>query len=363
MFTESVLNLAREKMARLLGKRDDLRRRGIFLICLMLITCGRLYLLKNEDIITVHSGYDDSLFIELGRSAFWWRPPDIASLIRLPVYPLWTWLCYQTGIPLYFGTNMLTIAASLFLVYALRELNLPRFACAAVYAAQLFEINAIDSMRRVGANNLYGILFLTTLAWMALALASTHRRQLSRVSGGLAVSLGLFAITRAESILATIPFLCFVAAFILREMMALGRKGISVHTLSAAGLLPALALVVAPLVVAAANKAAFGVFTSCSLTSSAFRAAMNHLLAVKPDKDIPYVPVTRDARKKAYAVSPTFAKLSPFLEGSPGRRWGGRGALSYHVAPEEIGGGWFFCIYFKFQGNPKNRQNILTNSR
>jgi hypothetical protein len=344
MFTESVFNLPRDKAAPLQGERESLRGRRIFFTCLILTTFGRLYLLRNEDIITVYSGYDDSLFVELGKYAFWWRPPDIASLVRLPVYPLWTWLCYQTSIPLYFGTNMLTIAASLFLVYALRKLHLPRFACTAVYAAQLFEINAIDSMRRVGANNLYGILFVTTLAWMALALASAHRRQLWIASGGLAVSLGLFAITRAESILASIAFICFVAAFILREVMASGGKGVSVHILSAAGLLPALALIVAPLVVAAANKTAFGVFASCSLTSPAFRAAMNHLLAVKPDEDIPYVPVTRDARKKAYAVSPAFEKLATFLEGSPGYRWGRHG-VRYHVAPEEIAGGWFFFAF------------------
>ena len=69
---------------------------------------------------------------------------------------------------------------------------------------------------------------------------------------------------------------------------------------------------------------------------------MNHLLAIKPDEDIPHVPVTRDARKKAYAVSPAFEKLATFLEGPLGLRWGRHAAGRYHVAPEEVGGGWFF---------------------
>ena len=322
--------------------RHNARGGLVFLACLVLATCGRFYLLRGEDIIALYSEYDDYLFVQLGAHAFWWRPPDEASIIRLPVYPLWIWLCHQSGIPLYLGTNLLSIGAALFLVYALRQLGLARPACVAVYIALLFEINAIDSMRRVVASNLYGILFVATLAWMALALASTRSQQLWIACAGLAVSLGLFAITRAESVLAWIAFISFVVAFILREIMAAGLRGISGRKLAAVGLLPALALIAAPLVVATANKSVFGVFASSGLTSPAFSAAINHLLAIKPDKDIAYVPVTRDARKKAYAVSPAFAKLEPFLEGAQGRTWGRFAAERYHVPNEEIGGGWFF---------------------
>jgi hypothetical protein len=318
------------------------RNKVLFASCLVMITLVRFYLLRGEDIITGYSGYDDHLFVQLGEHAFWWRPADETSLVRLPAYPLWIWLCHQTGIPLYLGTNVLSIAASLFLVYALRKLGLPRLACVAVYMAQLFELNSIDSMRRVVASNLYGILFIVTLASMALALASTRPRQLWIASAGLALSLGIFAITRAESILAWIALISFVAAVILNEVMAAGRKRILSHNLTAAGLLPALALIAAPLSIATANKAVFGVFTSCDLTSRGFTAAINQLLAIKPDKDIPYAPVTRDARKKAYAVSPAFEKLAPFLEGPPAQNWGRHASELYNVPTEEIGGGWFF---------------------
>ena len=102
--------------------------------------------------------------------------------------------------PLYLGTNV-GDSRFPFLVYALRKLDLPRFACAAVYAAQLFEVNAIDSMRRVAASNLYGILFVATLAWMALALASTRRRQLWIASGGLASFARTLSDTRPNQFL------------------------------------------------------------------------------------------------------------------------------------------------------------------
>ena len=322
--------------------RAELWARVLFLLGLGLITLGRFYLLRGEDIITNNSGYDDYLFVQLGEHAFWGRPPDEASLVRLPVYPLWVWACHQTGMPLYLGTNVLAVSASLFLVYALRRLHLPRLACVLVYAAILFEFNSIDSQRRVLASNLYGILLLATLAWMALALASRARRQTWLVSAGLALCLGLFAITRAESVLAWVAYGSFLLAFALRDFMALGRTHFSFRLLAAPGLLPALALLAGPLAVASANKAVFGVFTSCSLTSSAFSAVMNGLLAIEPDVDLPYVPVTKDARAKAYAVSPAFAKLKPYLEGPAGVRWGRHAVRLYKAAPEQVGGGWFF---------------------
>ena len=314
----------------------------LFVFCLVLLTLLRFWLLRNEDIVGFPSGYDDHLYVDLGEHAFWWRPPDDASMLRLPAYPLWIWLCHQIGLPLYLTTTGLAISAWLFLVYALRRIHVPRTVCVAVYAAQLFEINAINAFRRTTPDVFYGIIFIATAASILLVLASPSRQRCWTASAGLAALLAVFVATRSESVLVYVLFLLFVAAFCLREFVSEGWALRSLRGLVPAVLLPSLALTFAPLAVASANKAAFGVFTFCSFTSTAFTSACNDLLAIKPAHDIPYVPVTQDSRSKAYAVSPAFAKLRPFLEGSLGTRWGGHAAERYRVDPREIGGGWFF---------------------
>jgi hypothetical protein len=319
------------------------RNNRLFLFGLVLITLARLYLVRNEDIIAIYgSGYDDLLYAQLGEQLFWGRPPDEKSLVRLPAYPLWIWGIHRTGVPLYMGTTLLAVAGSMFLAFSLRKLHVSQIACIVIYAAQLFEMNFIDSMRRISPGNLYGILFIFALGWMARALASTSPRQLLIASAGVAASLGLLSITRAESVLAWIALAFFGVAIGLREVLTRRLWSEAWRNIVGASLLPVVALIAMPLAVAATNKKVFGVFTACSLTSSGFSAAINSLLSVRPDKDIPYVPVTQDARRKAYAVSPAFAKLAPVLEGPRGRLWGRHAAQRYKVAPEEVGGGWFF---------------------
>lgn len=334
--------MATTSKATSLRQRINASGRTAFLLGLVLLTLGRLYLLRHEDIVGHPSSYDDYLFAQLGEHAFWSRPPDDKSLLRLPAYPIWIWLCHQTGIPLYAGTNFLFIIVSLFLVVGLRQLNVPRLACFFVYAALLYEINAISSLRRMVADNLYGILVLLSLGFITFVLAADSIRRRWIASAGLAMSLSLCSITRAESVLVWVALLLFLVSVIFRQRAANTWQLNSMRWIAAAAVLPLLAVIAAPLGVAAVNKRVFGVFTACSLTSSNFTALTNCLLAITPDHDIPYVPVTRNARMKAYGVSPAFAALKPYLEGSSVANWANFAKQRYNVALEEIGGGWFF---------------------
>ncbi len=338
------LPIAKEPLLTVQEQRER-RYKILFLLFLVLLTLTRLWLTRNEDIVGISSPYGDYLYADLGEHAFWGRAPDDFSMLRLPVYPLWIWLCHEIGLPLYLGTTLLAICAWLFFIYALRRIRIPRSACTAVFAAQLFEINAICTFRRVTADVVYGILFVATASAILLVLASKTRRQCWIRSAGLGVLLALFAATRAESILCWLLFFLFISAFVLHHLVSRSGTLPSLRVLSSAALLPAIALTATPLAVAMANKSAFGVFTFCSLTSTSFTNAMNQLLKIRPDNDMAYVPVTRDARMKAYAISPAFAKLEPLLEGRLAARWGQFAMKRYKTPSQEIGGGWFFFAF------------------
>ena len=148
--------------------------------------------------------------------------------------------------------------------------------------------------------------------------------------------------SRSESVLAYVLFVLFVATFCLREFVGKGWALRSLRGLVPAALLPSLALAFAPPTVAGVNRSVWGFHILQFYLNPELPLVYNDLLAIEPDRDIPYVPVTRNARMKAYSVSPAFAKLRPFLEGSLGRRWGGHAAKRFHVDSREIGGSWFF---------------------
>ena len=186
-----------------------------------------------------------------------------------------------------------------------------------------------------------GIIFIATAASILLVLASPSRQRCWTASAGLAALLAVFVATRSESVLVYVLFLLFVAAFCLREFVSEGWALRSLRGLVPAVLLPSLALIRAARG-SSANKAAFGVFTFCSFTSTAFTPACNDLLAMKPAHDIPYVPVTQDSRSKAYAVSPPSRNCG--LQ-TPGARWSGKFTVErYRVDPREIGEG-IFSLY------------------
>jgi hypothetical protein len=91
---------------------------------------------------------------------------------------------------------------------------------------------------------------------------------------------------------------------------------------------------------AGANYLRWGVFAGSDLQARNFTAAYRAILRIKPDKPIPFVPVTRDMLQKAYAVSPHMRKLRDYLEQDAVNQ----SALWRHVQnvpPGDYSGGYF----------------------
>jgi hypothetical protein len=88
----------------------------------------------------------------------------------------------------------------------------------------------------------------------------------------------------------------------------------------------------------------YGWFGTVEFRSPAFISAYGALQRIVSSHEVSfYVPVTREAREKAYTISPAFAELRPYLEGDIGTAWAINSAQWIGLPPEakEIGGGWF----------------------
>jgi hypothetical protein len=97
------------------------------------------------------------------------------------------------------------------------------------------------------------------------------------------------------------------------------------------------------LAVCVLNARYYGWFGTVEFRAQAFKDAFGALLRVRPEEEIPFIPVTRATRERIYAVSPAFAELKPYLEGNTGLNWAANGAYLTHRRPEEreIAIGWF----------------------
>ena len=84
-------------------------------------------------------------------------------------------------------------------------------------------------------------------------------------------------------------------------------------------------------------------FGTVEFRAPEFLSAYGALQRPISSEQIPYVPVTRKVRMELYDMSPAFAELKPYLEGSTGMVWVGysQSVTGRPLEDREIAGGWF----------------------
>ena len=127
--------------------------------------------------------------------------------------------------------------------------------------------------------------------------------------------MSLVWFTREDSVW-VIPFvataLIISACFIILNKKT-NRKAFRISCL----VVPILILLICHTTIAAVNYTYYGVFITNDYIEGNFPKAYKALSLVKPVDWKADVPVTKLTREKIYAVSPSFAKLKPYLENNP----------------------------------------------
>lgn len=90
-----------------------------------------------------------------------------------------------------------------------------------------------------------------------------------------------------------------------------------------------------------ANRINYGSFVGVEINSSPFKDAVAALQSVQAGKQIPFVPVSKQAREAIYQVSPSFLKLKAYFDPSTGGSPWQFGCKVYEQTCGEIAGGWF----------------------
>ena len=317
-----------------------------WLLGALTLTAVKLWLTRGQDVYAIgNAGHDDRLFIELARHLIageWLGPYNELTLAKGPFYPLFIAAAHALSVPLFLAQQIFYAMACGLFVRALQPALVAgaRFAIYTLLLANPMTWDA-GTMGRVLRQQVYGPLALILLA--GLVALHLRRHESTRRQAPWAVLLGLagaaFYLTR-EEVIWLAP-----SAALLGGAFLLGSWKISRFTAGrAAGTLLLATLVGAGpiLLVCARNLSHYGWFGTCEFRAPQFQAAYGSLLRVRVGPELPYVPVTRQAREAIAAVSPAFAELQHELDAGLARGWAGASEFFTHLPPDEgqIGGGW-----------------------
>lgn len=288
--------------------------------------------------------HDDFWFIRTAAALLdldWLGSYSHLTLCKGPGYPLWIALSSALEVPLLISHHVLYVGAALLLYFAIRPLMHRRWVGLAVYFALLINPAALCGVRALRSGLYTPLVLLVTAAGVGFATRCRDEpRILRRWAAAWTVALVWFWLTREEGPWMLPAVACAGAAvyFTTRELPAAGRcRRLLLATVPLAGLVATL------LLVSTINWRCYGVFQVVEFKTDAFRSAVGSLMRISEPLDPPpHIPVLREARMRAYAVSPACAELAPFLEGGIGAGWRDNAASGGFSAPwGEIPGGWF----------------------
>jgi hypothetical protein len=282
------------------------------------LTLIKFWLTQAQPIFAIgNATLDDRLFLELAQALVrgdWLGAYNEATLAKGPGYPLFVALVFYIGLPLGLAQHALYAGACALFARACRP-ALPLGACCGIYLLLLwnpmsYEAATLGRIMRQHLATPLGLIMFASLVALYLRRVESWQR-LWPWAMLLGISTGLFWLTREESIW-ILPSLALLAGSFLygawQHTWQVRRVALQAMALAAiTALLPST-------LVSWQNYRNYGWFGTVEVKAPEFRAAYGALQRIKATPDLVQVPVTRQARELAYPLSPTLAKLRPWLE-------------------------------------------------
>jgi hypothetical protein len=303
------------------------------------LTIYKLWLVRAQPIFAISNAYlDDRLFMELAQSIVrgdWLGTYSQFTLAKGPCYSLFIASMFYLGIPLGLAQQGLYAGACAFFSQAFRPI-FPIGTRVAIYLLLLWNpmSHEAPTLGRVMRQHLVtplGIMILAGLVALYLRRTELFKR-LWKWAVFLGVSIGLFWITREESVW-ILPSILLLAGAIVIGANRNSRD--SLRAVLWAGSITLFCAILPTTLVSWQNYRHYQWFGTVEFKAHEFKAAYGALQRVNVGPEYYQVPVTREARAAIYAHSPAFKTLQPWLE---------RDAWT-HVAPlpegNQIRGGWF----------------------
>lgn len=301
------------------------------MLALATLLVFKLWLVHSETIVGSATQYDALWYLRSARHWYWGATYDWIAYIRPCAYPLWIAVVRRLHIPLRLAIELLQLGGALTLVLAFRGLGVNRWFCVASFAVICLHPSGFQQNNYTMSDTFYAGLLWYVLGGLLLTLAG---RSLW-ISFATGIAIAILWNTREEG------FVLLAAFAIWSALLFLNGNGQSTSRHQALRKIVAMCATAISLIVVtyAANNFVFRSFARSEMTAPVFQSFYHSLLRIKPAEPKPYAPITTDTLHRAFAVSPTLAKLRASLDGPIGESW--RVETYRRVGtPNEIGVGW-----------------------
>ncbi|GLQ49268.1 hypothetical protein ACFFJT_20115 [Dyella flava] len=311
------------------------------LIIALVVTLVHLFIAMNTPLVLMTwQIYDDGLFVRLAQylaKGQWLGPFNQFTLMKGPGYPLFLAFNYWVGLPITLTRALLFCAAVASVSFVVFKMTGSRVLAMFVYVAPMLDPKTFE-ITRILRDSIYvsqTVLVLAVFSYSLFIARSSRVRFWSAIAGGLL--LGWFWLTREEGIWLVPGLVTLVLYAILRKRSQPAANSWLLPTLCVIGV-----FLLTQLAFAVVNLRYYGSFSGVDFKERNFQAAWHILESVQPSKRTAYVSVPREVRMKAYAVSPSFASLKPYIDPESGSsRWEAGECKMHSSACGDIGTGFF----------------------
>jgi hypothetical protein len=305
----------------------------------------KLWLTSHLPIIASYGGHDNLRYIKMAFEISDFTPPFLYNqyvLMKQPGYPVFILLSYILGFSLRFSQEILYISSGFLFAWSFYKYYRQKLATVLFLSLYIFAPASFYWNRQTVSESLYLPLTIFIMSCLIhLVNSSSKRGNFFRWSTALGLSLAWFWNTRYEGLWV---FPVIGVAYILKFVKAAHSQLPLRWLLSQTG--HSLAYLVIPVIlvtssISLANYLKYGIFNTNDLTSPGIKAAYSRITSVSPDRWRYMVPVPRETRLEMYAVSPSFARLSSYLESEKGHVWFNTVACKIKGICDDYAGGWF----------------------
>lgn len=302
-------------------KKYQDRKKLYLILAMIMITICRLWLTAAQPITFAPlQEDDDTVFLARAASIIrghWLGAYTQNTLVKGVFYSAYVAIVHFTGIPLLLAQQLLFVFACIIFILAIRKLIPNRAILAVSYCLILFNPGSYTATAtaRVIRDFVCAICAFLAISSMIAIYARIKERYTAWTPWAVLLGLSLAAtlLTREDSawvlpLIIAASLICAVLTFIKWSGKA-RFKGLAILAL------PFLLVGVCSAAVAGANAYCYGNFVTNEYADANFINAYSALCRIDGGKWIADVPVTKTAREKAYAVSPAFRELEPYLDG------------------------------------------------
>lgn len=243
----------------------------------------------------------------------WLGPFDHITLSKAPFLPIFLGVIHTIFLPLRVAEFLLYASLPFIACKVIAPLRLSNGKVLFIAAIFFLLVPVLNNELRLGRGVLFGfILILFLLSLLGVVIRSrNHATSSVLVWSGLAgIALGLASITREEASWLLIPAMLAFAGYFMVEV---SRKRLGQLILCLVVTWVAYSIPVQ--LVSFKNELAYGIDGPSLRQNDSFRRLYSILSSLEPAKRQRFVPILAEVRQNAYALSPHFKEIEPFLEG------------------------------------------------